>query len=160
MNTLTLPAPVRLGRPESYYSTIARRAKAEGDIFVHASAKVGQYLTLASHRLLKWDQKLKYYQHALTRHCTPPPWPDDETWMFYQGLADAVRRHAGAQALRIASREDDAYAMRLDLGEDREAICDDAAGFFLSMIPEPGKCPAWFSEEDYRSLMVLWGHWR
>ena len=80
--------------------------------------------------------------------------------MFYQSLADALRRHAGEAALQLASREDDAYAMRLEMGEDREDICDDAARFFMSLIPEPGKCPAWFLEDDYRSLMVLWGHWR
>ena len=160
MKTLTAPAAPRMGRPESYYSTAARRAKEQGDTFSHASAKVGQYVTLASHRLLAWPEKLKYYQHALSKHCTPPPFPDDETWMFYQGLADTLRRHAGEEALRLASREDDGYAMRLDMGEDREDICDDAALFFLSLIPEPGKCPAWFSEEDYRSLIVLWGHWR
>jgi len=160
MNTLILPAPPRMGRPESYYSTLARRAKEVGDGFAFASAKVGQYVTLASHPLMRWSEKLKYYLHALTKHCTPPPWPDDETWMFYQSLADTVRRHAGPEALKLASREDDAYAMRLELGEDRESIGDDADAFFGAMIPEPGKCPAWFSDEDYRSLMVLWGHWR
>ena len=160
MNSTTLPAPPRLGRPESYYSTLAREAKESGDVFAHASAKVGQYLTLASHRLLPWADKLKYYQHALSKHCTPPPWPDDETWMFYQSLADTVRRHVGEEALKLASRADDAFAMRLDLGEDREEICDDVAAFFMSLLPEREKCPAWFSEEDYRSLMVLWDHWR
>src|SRR5687768_773210 len=109
MNTLTLPPPLRLGRPESYYSTLARQAKARGDVFSHASAKVGQYVTLASHALLPWAEKLKYYQHALSKHCAPPAWPDDETWMFYQSLADTVRRCAGEEALRLASREDDAF---------------------------------------------------
>jgi hypothetical protein len=160
MNTVTLPAPPRLGRPESYYSTLARHAKQQGDALAHASAKVGQYITLAAHPLLPWAEKLKYYQHALNKHCAPPAWPDDEMWMFCQSLADTLRRCAGEEALRLASREDDAFAMRLDMGEDRESIGDDADTFFLAMIPEPGKCPAWFSDEDFRSLMVLWGHWR
>jgi len=159
MNTLTtLPALPRIGRRESYYAGLARRAAEAGDMHARAAAKVGQYITIANNPDLNWEGKLAHYQHCLKRHCVPPPWPDDEMWLFYRGLADLVRQHAGQVALRLASAEDDLYAARLAMGQDRERIEDDAEEFFVRLIPGDG-CPEWFNEADYDMLKLIRNQW-
>ena len=158
MHTLTLPALPAIGRREAHYATLARRAREQGDPHARAAAKVGQYITIAGDPNLDWEQRLNHYQHCLKRHCAPPPWPDDETWMFYQGLADLVRQHAGQVALRLASAEDDLYAARLAMGQDRERIEDDAEAFFARLIPGDG-CPEWFNEGDYDTLKLIRNQW-
>ncbi len=158
MNTLVLPDLPVIGRRETYYAERARRASAQGDRHARAAAKVGQYVTLAGNPQLSWDERLCYYQHTLKRHCVPPPWPDDETWLFYQGLADLVRQHAGRSALKLASAEDDLYAARLAMGQIREAVEDEAEVFFAKLIPGEG-CPAWFNESDYDFLKLIRNQW-
>src|SRR5574340_698393 len=88
------PLPV-IGRPESYYAKLAHEAERTADVHAREAAKVGQYLTLALDPALAWEEKIKYFVHALRRHCQPPPFPDDEVWTFYRQLADLVRQHAG-----------------------------------------------------------------
>src|SRR5205085_1049714 len=83
------------GRPESFYAKRVHEADRQGDIHTHEAFKVGQYVTLAMDPHLSWDEKLKYFRHALKRHCVPPPYPDDDVWMFYQQLADLVRQNSG-----------------------------------------------------------------
>jgi hypothetical protein len=147
-----------LGRRETYYANLARRAQEQHDPHLRAAAKVCQYITIASDAMLTWPQKLEHYQHALKRHCVAPPWPDDEMWLFYNGLADLVRRHAGQVALRMASREDDLFAARLAMGQVREKIEDDAEAFFATLIPGDG-CPPWFNEDDYETLKLIRNQW-
>ncbi|HEX2973606.1 MAG TPA: hypothetical protein VHP11_14825, partial [Tepidisphaeraceae bacterium] len=122
---LVLPPMPPVGRPESFYAKLAHDAERAGDAHAHEAAKVGQYITLALDEALSWDDKLKYFRHAIKRHCQPPPFPEDEVNQFYKGLADLVRQYAGQEALRIASREDDLYAARLNMGQPREGIEDE-----------------------------------
>lgn len=154
----TFPPMPEIGRPETYYAKHVHHADKHGDTFAHEAYKVGQYVTLAMDPRLTWEQKLKYFTHALKRHCMPPPFPDDDVWMFYKQLADLVRQHAGQEALRIASTEDDLYATRLAMGQLKEKIADDADEFFAKLIP-PDHCPEWFNEEDYHQLIIIRDQW-
>jgi hypothetical protein len=158
MRTAALPRLPEIGRRETYYANLARRAQELDDRHLRAAAKVGQYITIANNPALEWEQKLTHYQHAIRRHCSPPPWPDDEIWLFYKSLADLVRQHAGQVALRLASAEDDLYATRLAMGQYREKIEDDAEAFFARLIPADG-CPEWFNEADYDTLKLIRNQW-
>jgi hypothetical protein len=152
------PPMPEIGRPETYYAKMVHRADKEGNAFAHEAYKVGQYITLAMAPNLTWEQKLKYLSHALQRHCQPPPFPDDEVWMFYRQLADLVRQYAGQEALRIASTEDDLYAARLSMGQLRDTICEEAEMFFYRLISTDAT-PEWFNEEDYRQLKMIRDQW-
>lgn len=158
MTQRLFPPMPEIGRPETYYAKMVHRADKAGDTFAHEAYKVGQYITLAMAPHLVWEQKLKYLSHALKRHCMPPPFPDDEVWMFYKQLADLVRQYAGQEALRIACIEDDLYAARLAMGQMREKIEEDAEMFFGRLISADG-CPPWFNEEDYRQLKMIRDEW-
>jgi hypothetical protein len=148
-----------VGKPETYYAKMVHRADKDGDVFAHEANKVGQYITLALDPRLSWEQKLRYVQHALKRHCNPPPFPDDDVWMFYKQLADLVRQYAGQEALRIACQEDDLYAARLNMGQTREKIADDAEEFFGRLVPHDDHCPEWFNEEDFRQVKMIRDQW-
>ena len=152
-----LPPLPEIGHPESYYAKLVHRADAAGNKHAHEAYKVAQYITLAIDPHLTWEEKLKYFQHALKRHCVPPPLPDDDVWVFYRGLADLVRQHAGQEALKLASNEDDLYAARLAMGQTREHIEDEAETFFGRLCP--GECPEWFNEDDYNQLKLIRDQW-
>jgi hypothetical protein len=157
--TRQLPAMPEIGRPESFYAKLVKTADQQGDVHVHEAAKVGQYITLALDPSLEWDDKLKYFRHALKRHCVPPPYPDDDVWMFYQQLADLVRQYAGQEALRLASTEDDLYAARLSMGQSREKIEDDAESFFGRLMGSNDQSPEWFNETDWSQLKLIRDQW-
>lgn len=157
--TRQLPAMPEIGRPESFYAKLVHTADRQGDIHSHEAAKVGQYVTLAMDPSLHWEEKLKYFQHALKRHCVPPPYPDDDVWMFYQQLAELVRAHCGAEALRLASLEDDLYAARLSMGQSREKIEDDAEQYFGHLLGGGEGCPEWFNETDWSQLKLIRDQW-
>src|SRR5437764_2545509 len=125
-----LPPLPEIGHPESYYARLAKQAEHDGDIHAHEAAKVGQYITLALDPNLDWDTKRRYFRHALRRHCAPPQVSSELVDMYYQRLVDLVMHHAGAEALRLASSEDDKYACRLAGGEQRRRIMEDALEFF------------------------------
>lgn len=154
-----MPEMPEIGHPESYYAKRCHEADHRNDHNAHEAGKVGQYVTLALDGSLQWEQKLKYFQHALKRHCSPPPYPDDEVWMFYQQLADLVRQHAGAEALRLASLEDDLYAARIQMGQTREKIEDDAETFFGRILGSGENCPEWFNETDWSQLKLIRDQW-
>jgi hypothetical protein len=157
--TRQLPPMPEIGRPESYYAKLVHSADQGGDVHLHEAAKVGQYITLALDPALSWDEKLKYFRHALKRHCQPPPYPDDDVWMFYQQLAELVRQYCGHEALRIASTEDDLYAARLSMGQSREKIEDDAETFFGKLMGRGDQCPEWFNEMDWSQLKLIRDQW-
>jgi hypothetical protein len=159
MTPRTLPPMPEIGHPESYYAKRVHMADEAYDVHAHEAAKVGQYVTLAMDPSLSWDDKLKYFRHALKRHCQPPPFPDDDVWMFYRNLADLVRRYCGYEALRLASAEDDLYAARLSMGQSREKIEDDAETFFGKLLGPGDQCPDWFSEEDWLQLKMIRDQW-
>lgn len=147
-----------LGREEAYYAKRAKRAERDGDVHLRCAYKVAQYITLALDPSLQWDEKVKYFQHALDRHCGPPPYPDDETWVFYGKLADMVRERAGAEALRLASQEDDLYAARVNMGQRRSVIEDEADRFFSKFITGE-HCAEYFNEEAFEQLKMLRNAW-
>jgi hypothetical protein len=148
-----------IGHPESYYAKLAKRAEKDGNHHLHEAAKVGQYVTLALDHSLEWTQKLRYFRHALARHCVPPAFAGDSCWKFYRDLADIVREHAGREALRIASLEDDLYAARREMGQHEEKIAGDAEVFFQKIMGDFSECPEWFSHEDWEQLRLLRDQW-
>jgi hypothetical protein len=153
------PSMPEIGRPESYYAQNVHQADRVGDVHAHEAYKVGQYVTLAMDPHLSWEEKVKYFKHALKRHCVPPPYPDDDVWMFYQQLADLVRQYAGQEALRLASLEDDLYAARVSMGQDREKIDDEAETFFGKLLGSADSCPEWFNEPDWAQLKLIRDQW-
>ncbi len=157
--TSGFPSMPEIGLPESEYAHMARVAEREGNEHLRAAAKVGQYVTLALDRTLEWDQKLRYFKHTLNRHCFPPKFAGDKCWTFYHNLADLVRDHCGAEALRIASIEDDLYAARLEMGQRREKIEVDAEEFFLKIMGNDKDCPAHFHGEDWEQMKLLRDQW-
>ena len=154
-----LPQMPQVGLPESEYAILIRDADASGNPFAHEAAKVGQYITLALDSHLDWDSKVRYFQHALNRHCKPPPVPDEPVWYFYTSLANLVRKYAGQEALRLSSAEDDLYATRLEMGSNREMIEAEAETFFSNLMGAGDKRPNWFSEEDWAQLKLLRDQW-
>jgi len=156
---IEFPVMPEIGHPESYYAKLAKRAEKEGSHHLHESAKVGQYVTLAMDAALEWDQKLRYFRHALNRHCVPPPFADDRCWKFYRDLADVVRDVCGREAMRICSAEDDLYAARLEMGQAREKIESEAEDFFQRLIGGYSDCPDWFSHEDWEQLRLIRDQW-
>jgi hypothetical protein len=154
-----LPQMPQIGQPESHYARQVQLADKLGDLHLHEANKVGQYVTLAVEPRLTWEKKLKYFDHALRRHCNPPPLPDDETWMFYQQLGNLVRYHCGEQALRLASRMDDEYARRLTAGEQRASIVADARHFFYDLMTLGEHKPTHFNEEDWGQLKLIRDQW-
>lgn len=154
-----LPAMPVIGEPESFYAQQVKRADKINDPHLHEAFKVGQYITLGIDPRLKWESKVKYFEHALRRHCSPPPLPDEDVWLFYRQLADLVRTHAGAEALRLAGEKDDQFAMRQTRGEPREAIAEEAGAFFFQLMGNCHDRPPYFTEEDWRQLRLLRDQW-
>lgn len=154
-----LPSLPQIGHPESFYARIAKEADRSGDIHAHEAAKVGQYITLALDPTLDWDTKRRYFRHALRRHCSPPQVSSELVDMYYQRLVDLVMHHAGAEALRVASAEDDKYACRLAGGEDRRVITDDALEFFGNLMGVEDHCPSHFKDEDWIQLRIIRTQW-
>src|ERR1700733_5185134 len=99
-----IPPLPEVGLPESYYAKRVKDADRSGKHHAREAYKVGQFITLGLNRRLEWEKKLRYFRHALRSHCQPPPLPSEKLWMFYGQLADLVRQHAGAEALRLASQ--------------------------------------------------------
>ncbi len=154
---LLIPDMPRIGEPESHYSQQVRRAERRGDSLSRDGNKVGQYISLALAPALEWSEKLRFFQHTLRKHCVPPPFPDEEVWLFYQQLADLVRDYAGAEALRIASTEDDLYDARRGLGADLEKITNEAELFFGRLVPR--EKPSWLNDVDYEQLKLIRDQW-
>ncbi len=154
-----LPDLPEIGQPESYYARKVHEADRTGDTNLREAHKVGQYVTLAMDPALSWEQKLKYFIHALRRHCNPPPVPDEATWVFYRDLAELIRSHCGKEALRLAMYEDDLYDQRQKLGVRREQIECEAELFFARLLGSSNKCPEYFDEEDWQQLKMIRDQW-
>ncbi len=158
-NLSHLPPLPQIGHPESYYARLAKQAEREGDIHAHEAAKVGQYITLALDPNIDWDAKRRYFRHAIKRHCVPPQVSSELVEMYYQRLVDLVMHHAGAEALRMASSEDDKYACRLAGGEHRRTIMEDALEFFGNLMGVDDSCPSHFKTEDWLQLRIIRNQW-
>ena len=155
----TVPAIPEIGHPESYYARQVQRADNAGHVHAREAYKVGQYITLAMDPHLRWEKKLRYFAHAIRRHCNPPPLPDEKIWLFYRQLAHLARDYAGQEALRLASAEDDLYAKRLGMGGTRERIQAEAKDFFKDLMGTGDQCPEHFHEEDWAQLKLLRAQW-
>jgi hypothetical protein len=156
-DTQILPPMPDIGRAEAFYAKKLHEADKEGDPHKREAWKVAQYVTLGIDPHLDWDEKLKYFKHAITRHCEPPPLPDEAVWVFYRSLANVVKQYAGQEALRLASQEDDLYAARLAMGQARDKIEDEAEVFFGKLVPP--ECPLWLNDEDYQQLRMIRDQW-
>ncbi|HUB24302.1 MAG TPA: hypothetical protein VL992_02655 [Tepidisphaeraceae bacterium] len=149
-----------IGLPESHYAQMAQKADRCGDVFGREAAKVGQYITLALAPGLDWPSKKRYFEHALHRHCSCPPLPDEDVWLFYKRLADLVRQYAGHEALRLACSEDDQYAFLERRGIPRKQIVDKANAFFGAIMGTDGfHRPDMFTEEDWAQLKLIRAQW-
>ncbi|MFT3785156.1 MAG: hypothetical protein QM770_03200 [Tepidisphaeraceae bacterium] len=153
------PPMPKIGLTDRDYSHMAREAERSRNIHGKEAAKVGMYITSALDTQLPWEQKLRYFEHALKRHCVPPHLPDEDTWLFYRELATLVKTHCGHEALRLASREDDFYAARLGMGQSREKIEDEAEAFFTKLIGNSITCPDYLLEEDWHTLLMIRDQW-
>jgi hypothetical protein len=156
---VAFPPMPAIGLSESRYTHLAHAAEAAGDHHAHEAWKVGQYVTLGLDPRDTWPHKLRCFRHALHHHCVPPPLPDDATWAFYHDLMSLVRDHCGAEALRLASREDEVYAGWLALGCTRDRIESDAERFFDALMGPGEKCPEHFHEADWDALRVFRAQW-
>ena len=154
-----LPSLPEIGYPESFYAKRVKQADREGDLHTHEAFKVGQYITLGIDPHATWDSKMKYFRHALRRHCLAPRTGDALVCMFYQRLGDLVRRQAGLEALRLACAQDDFFAERLRNGESRDAIAQDAVSFFIQLMGTDDDCPSHFNEEDWAQLRLVRDQW-
>jgi hypothetical protein len=90
-----LPPLPEIGHPETYYAKQVARADRLGMRHAHEAFKVGQYITLALGSRLTWEQKSRYFRHAIRSHCNGPDMAPHAVMKFYSDLADLVRRHAG-----------------------------------------------------------------
>lgn len=154
-----LPPLPEIGRPESYYAEQVKRADQLHNHHAREAYKVGQYVTLGLDRRLDWEKKLRYFKHALRSHCTPPPLTNDQVWLFYAQLADMVKRHAGAEALRLASLEDDYYVGQVRAGVPRPQIMAQAEIFFRKILGDKDQKPDYLNQEDYEQLRILRNQW-
>jgi hypothetical protein len=158
-SSIALPVLPPIGQPEGYYSRHIRQADKCGNQHAREAMKVGQYITLGLDPNLEWDQKLRYFQHALRRHCIAPPLAPEGVWIFYGELADLVRRHAGNEMLRLASREDDLWARRVSLGQVREVIVPEAITFFNRLLGGFAERPNYVNQEDWDQLRMIQREW-
>jgi hypothetical protein len=154
-----VPYVPEVGHSEGYYAQKVREAEKRGDDHSREAHKVAQYVTLGNSPHLEWEQKLRYYQHALRRHCNPPPLASDPVWLFYGKLADLVRRNCGQEALKLASREDDRYASLVAKGYDRAKMLDEADGFFTRLMGRQHDRPEHFNEDDWQQLRMIRDQW-
>ena len=154
-----LPAVPPIGRPESFYARQCHVADKAGDVHAHEAYKVAQYVTLGVDPTLPWGKKMRYFDHALRRHCRPPPLPHELVWVFYESLADLVRTHCGEQALFLASAMDDCYAERVRNGADRDHVCEEAERFFADLLPFGQDKPDHFNAADWEQLRLIRDQW-
>jgi hypothetical protein len=159
-SSIHLPSMPEIGHPESYYARLVHRADRDNSPHAREAAKVGQYITLGIDPYLSWEQKVRYFRHALRRHCQPPKITSDPVWMFYQSLGHLVRQYSGQEALRLASQEDDRLASAMQLGgATRDEISREAEAFFASLTGFDDACPEHFSEEDWTQLKMIRNQW-
>ena len=154
-----LPPLPEIGLDEHAYATMARIADEKGDRHAREAAKVGLYITLALRPKMKWHDKLRHFTHALNKHCHVEKLADHRLWKFYHALAVLVKENCGAEALKLASHEDDIYAARLSIGIARADIERDAAGFFDELIGNGKVCPEYMLVDDFTMIRMIRDQW-
>jgi hypothetical protein len=154
-----LPELPGIGLDEHFYAQQARDADRAGDRHAREAAKVGMYVTLAMDVHMPWEEKLRHFTHAMNRHCHPPAFADDRVWSFYRDLSHLAKEYCGAEAVRLASKEDDFYAARLAMGQSRDQIENDAEVFFDKLIGRGDHCPPYLLEDDYQTVRMIRDQW-
>lgn len=152
------PPMPEIGKPDPYYMRAIADAEQAGDLHLRAALKVARYISLAIVPKLPWEEKKRYFAHALKHHCAAPS-DDKATVHYYKQLAEVVRQYAGAEALRLASQEDDMWAARAALGQDRSQIEDDADNFFTRLLGQGDHCPEYFVDTDWAQLKLIRDQW-
>jgi hypothetical protein len=152
------PMPT-VGQNESYYKELIRQAELSHQVHAREAAKVGQYVTLGQQSDTDPYTRMKYFRHAVRKHCVPPPISDVMVEGFYERLGDFVRLHAGQEALRVASIEDDRYAMRERNGEPRPRIVAEAQRFFEKLLGPESTRTELFNDEDWNQLQLIRQQW-
>ena len=152
------PIP-KLGEEEKIYGKRAHAAEKAGDVYGASANKVAQYLTLGLDPALDWSGKLRYLEHALKKHAAPKPPIDDEVFAFYRSLAELVKQHAGAEALKLVRQQDAQLQTRKDARKEPIfKLRSEAASFFRQFLPA-GERPDWFNDAAYAELIALWNKW-
>jgi len=154
-----LPPLPEIGLPESFYADQVKAAEQQRNIHAREAYKVGQYVTLGINRRLDWEKKLRYFRHALRSHCVAPAGASDKLWLFYGQLGDLVRQHAGTEALRMASIEDDYYMGQVKAGVPRPQVMAQAEMFFRKLLGERDEKPDYLNQEDFDQLRILRNQW-
>jgi hypothetical protein len=153
------PPMPQLGQSEAYYKELVRQAEQNHQVHAREAAKVGQYVTLGIQEDTDPASKMKFFRHAIRKHCVPPPISDVGVEGFYERLGDFVRLHAGRQALRVASIEDDRFAMRERDGESHEKLVAEAQVFFEKLLGPDGLRSDLFTDDDWRQLTMIRHQW-
>lgn len=151
------PIPV-IGHPESFYLKHAKEAEAAGDRHARASHKVGQYVTTALTPGMAWGEKIHRFLHALDKYCVAPANADESLKAFYRKLGDIVRRYAGQEAVTVARHKHESLLARLNTGETRDILEDEAEFFFFDMLGHH-QCPDWCCKEAYRQIITWRDFW-
>ena len=154
-----IPPMPEVGLRESYYAERVKEADRLHKQHAREAYKVAQYITLGLDRRLEWEKKLRYFRHALRSHCQPPPLPSEKLWLFYGQLADLVRQHAGAEALRLASQEDDYWANQIRSGVPQPQVAAQAEIFFDKLLGLREDRPDYLNQEDYEQLQIIRNQW-
>lgn len=153
-----LPPLPEVGHADAFYTHAIELAEQERDVHKRSAMKVGRYISLALNPAIPWGEKQRYLLHALKHYCVSPTL-DEPTQNYYEELGELVREHAGAEALRLASQEDDMYAARVALGQDRANIEDDAEAFFLRLLGPGDQRPSLFNDVDWQQLKLIRDQW-
>lgn len=154
-----IPPLPEIGQPESWYARQVKQADQAGNHHAREGYKVGQYITLGLNPRLEWAKKLRYFEHALHCHCAAPPLAGENVWLFYARLGELVREHAGAEALRLSSLEDDFWASQIRTGVPRTIIVARAQAFFKGILGERDERPEYLNQNDYEQLRILRNQW-
>ena len=155
-----LPPMPKIGLPEETYLHVATKAQRNGEDLIFEAAKVGQYVSLALRDADgPWSNKVKLFRHALKRHCQPPEHADEMTKGWFKKLAQHVKGHFGAEALRLAGEQDETFEARVSMGQSREDIADDAEKFFDAVCPHCDTCPPMYNDDEWRQLRIYRDRW-
>lgn len=144
------PLPV-VGHPDAFYVKQILAAESAGDVHAREAAKVGRYLTFAVDPGMSWEEKLRHFLHALKRHSIAPPGATPEVALFYQRLAELVRRHASQEAMRFVAHETEPQRLRGQI-DSPEALRDRAGELRHRLFGDAGECPRWMTSEAWERI--------
>jgi len=154
------PPMPQLGQSEAYYKELVRQAEHNHQVHAREAAKVGQYVTLGLNEDTDPASKMKFFRHAIRKHCVTPHISDVAVEGFYERLTTFVRLHAGREAMRVANNEDERYAMRERDGEPHAKLVAEAKVFFEKLLGPEGESSDLFTDDDWQQLKIIRHQWR